>query len=491
MRSRITLAIVILFISIISTNAQTFYNLNFQQACDTSKTGLCNWNLTFGAKGSVTQDNLNGTACMMLQATKENAVTWAEQSSQVNFSKGMQLLTLSAFVKTENVEGKGAGFNINLYDKEGNYITFKDMGQRYSLDWIRGTTEWKQYSLSVVCPVETGKINIGAILYGKGRVWFKDYKVSFSKIRNRKPSALALKYINSACDTIYNHSLLRDSINIKKLKKEALKIAGPAEKYTDCYTAVQYLIESLRPYGDNHSFFMKANEYTNWQTNGSLISKVKFPVYKIIDSCGYIQIPGFHSGNQKTILAFADSLQHAISILNKAGIKGWIIDLRQNDGGNQEPMIAGLGPLFSAEKLGSLVDQYGKSQSWYYNNGKYWGDGYDGWNVTNPTALTNSLPVAVITGNQTGSSGEIVTISFIGNAHTKSFGQPTGGFTTGTIDYELMDGSRIFLASTIMADRNGKQYHGSIMPDVLIEQKAGEDTGIVLKTAEQWINTGN
>lgn len=482
---KILLQFLFLFGSLTSL-AQHFKNLNFNQACDTSTTMFCNWNLTYGAKGSASRDVVDGIPCLMLQGFKENSVTWTEQTSEVDFSKGMQLLTVSADIKTENAEGKGVGFNINLYDKEGNFIGFKDMGQRYSLDWIRGTNSWKRYSLSIVCPAETGKINIGAIFYGKGKAWFKKYQVSFSNISNRKPSKLALLYITAACDTIYKHSLWRDSINIRKLKKEAIQIAGDAKQYKDCYTAVQYLIESLRPFGDNHSFFMKAVEYKNWQTNGSLISKVKFPQYKLMDSCGYILVPGFHSGNQETMKAFADSLQSAIKTLSEAGIKGWIIDLQQNDGGNQEPMIAGLGPLFSTEKLGSLIDLYGNAYSWYYKNGKYWGDGYEGWNVTSPVTLKSTLPIAVLTSNQTGSSGEVVAISFIGNVNTRSFGSPTGGFTTGTMDYELMDGSRIFLASTIMADRNAKKYKASIAPDVPITPS---DKKEIIKAVIHWIKS--
>lgn len=458
--------IILLILSGNTSYSQEFRNLNFDQVCDTSKTGLCYWKLSFGTKGSVSPIIDDGEKCMLLHGMKANSVTWAEQSSSVDFSKGMAIVTITAFIRTDSVEGKGAGFNVNLYDRDGNYMAFKDMGGRYSLDWIRGTTKWKEYSMSIVCPTETGSIHIGAILYGKGKACIKDYKVSVSEIMQRKPSKLAIKFINAACDTIFTHSLWRDSLNIKKIKTEALRIAGAAKKYTDCYNAIQYLIGRLSIYGDHHSFFMKADEYTSWKSTGSLISIVKFPEHKIIDSCGYISVPGFHSGNQKQILAFADSLQSDLNELSQKNIKGWIIDLRENDGGNQEPMIAGLGPLFSSEKLGSLVDLDRKASSWYYNKkGKYFGDGYVGWNVTKPIILTHKLPIAVLTGNTTGSSGEIVAISFKNNEYTRSFGQPTGGYTTGTINYELIDGSQIFLASTRMADRNGKIYHGSVHPD--------------------------
>ena len=152
-----------------------------------------------------------------------------------------------------------------------------------------------------------------------------------------------------------------------------------------------------------------------------------------------------------------------------------------------EPMIAGLGPLFSSEKLGALIDVNGISNSWYYKDGRYYGDDYKGWTVLKPFKPSSDLPIAVLIGNQTGSSGEIVTISFIGNSNTKSFGQPTWGLTTGNGSFELKDGSQIFLASTVMSDRNGKLYTSSITPDYMIEDFLTTENDEVIDAAKTWI----
>ncbi len=468
---------------------QKFYNLNFEQVCDTSKTGLCFWNLSWGGRGDVKQDIVGNTKCLLIHGSNKNAVGFTEQVSSLVKPTGMQILTVAATISSENIEGKGTGLNLGLYDIDGNLLTFKDMGGVYSLDWIRGTNSWATYSISLVCPVETAKIRIGAILYGKGKAWFKDYKVTIIPIADRKPSKLAFQFISAVCDTIKKYSLVRDSIDIKPLKKAALNIAGPAKKYSDCYLAINYLMESLRQYGDYHSFFMKAAEVSNWKKNGSMVSKIEFPAYKIINECGYILVPSFHGGNQKIMLAYADSMQLALQKLESSGIKGWIIDLRENTGGNQEPMIAGLGPIFSSEKLGSLVDVNNKYEAWYYKNGKYFMDDDTGWNVANPVTLTSKLPIAVLTSNKVGSSGEIVVISFIGNVRTRSFGQPTMGLTTGNGSFDLVDGSKMFIASTVMADRNNKEYYGSIKPDEQIDKMIVDKKDVVLSAAINWIKS--
>jgi carboxyl-terminal processing protease len=468
---------------------QAFKNLDFKQACDTSRTGLCYWDRSWGGKGALKPERVNGKPSLLITGNTDNSVGFAEQSVSVDPLKVLAILTVSADIKSDSVTGKGAGLNIGLYDQAGLLIANKDMGGFYSIDWIRGNSAWRRFSISIVCPLATSKIKIGAILYGGGKAWYKDYKVTIASIENRKPNKLAVSYITAVCDSIKKHSLVRDSLDVIFLKATALKIAGNAKKYSDCYLAVNYLLESLRPFGDEHSFFMKADEVRNWKEEGSQVSKIQFPSFRIIDSCGYIAVPAFHGGNQSQILAYADSLQSAIKQLYESGIRGWLIDLRQNTGGNMAPMIAGLGPLFSTEKLGALVNVEGKHNAWYYKNGRYSWDDDAGWAVPDPAILSTRLPVAVLTSSQTGSSGEAVVLSFKANERTKSFGQPTWGLTTGNGSFELKDGSQIFLASTIMADRNGKLYHGSIQPDVVVEEDKTAKEDLVMRKAVEWIRT--
>jgi C-terminal processing protease CtpA/Prc len=76
--------------------------------------------------------------------------------------------------------------------------------------------------------------------------------------------------------------------------------------------------------------------------------------------------------------------------------------------------------------------------------------------------------------NQTGSSGEAVVVSFIGNANSILVGTATWGLTTGNGSFSLKDGSQIFLASTVYADRNGRLYHGSIEPDIPVSKMPGD-----------------
>ena len=469
------------------TNAQEFRNLDFQDHCDSSNTGLCHWELSWGNPQGIKKIDTDDASAILLVGEHQNSVLFVEQSAPI-FLDEFRILTVSASIKSVDVMGKGAGLNVGIYDHDGHLIATKDMGGGfYTIDWIKGSSDWKNYSISMVMPPESSEIKIGVILYGKGKALFSEYEVTSVPINDRIPSALARKYIRSACDTIARHSLVRDSIDIDLMKETAFKIAGQAKTYPDCYLAINYLLESLRPFGDHHSFFMSREEVVNWETQGSQISEIVLPEYQIMDGLGYLSVPPFHGGNPEQMKAYADELQMGIRHLNALGIKGWIVDLRKNTGGNMEPMIAGLGPLFSASKLGSLVDVRGKPDSWYYKDGRYYGDGYEGWSVSQHFQPPKALPIAVLTSGQTGSSGEIVVISFIDNLNTRTFGEPTWGLTTGNGDFELPDGSRILLASTIMADRNGNQYIGRIIPNTLIEDDQNTAEDEIIEAAKQWI----
>ena len=484
---RLLLTITCSLLAIHAVLSQEFINLDFQELCDSSQTGLCHWDLSWGPEGSVQPESNGDTHMLLLEGDGASAVRFVEQAVSIAESADLHVLSISSLVKSQEIIGRGAGLNIGLYDSEGNMVGYKDMGAYYSIAWITGTNTWDRRSISIVCPRETRLIKVGMILYGQGKAWFSDFQAELIPLKGRNPSALATRYVSAACDTIKMHSLVRDSIDIGQLRQTALQVAGPAIKTADCYLAIEYLLGSLITYGDDHSFFMTPEEVKNWETEGSRVSEIQYPTGKLIDDCGYILVPPFHGGNQEVIVEYADSLQRIIERLDKSNIKGWIVDLRENTGGNMEPMIAGLGPLFSSEKLGSLVDINGNAEAWYYSGGRYYFDGYEGWRVTQHYEVKERLPIAILTSDQTGSSGEIVAISFIGNERTRSFGTPTWGLTTGNGEFTLEDGAHIRLASTVMADRNDIQYTSSIAPDVLIQDDPNTTAEEIMEIATRWI----
>ena len=89
--------------------------------------------------------------------------------------------------------------------------------------------------------------------------------------------------------------------------------------------------------------------------------------------------------------------------------------------------------------------------------------------------------VAVLLDNGVASSGEVIAISFIGRANTKSFGSATCGSTTSNEPYTLSDNSTLYLTTAYLADRNKKIFGIPVQPDVTSTNEA------IVQDALEWI----
>lgn len=485
MKESILIPLLVLFPIIALT--QELQNSNFSEICESSKTHFCDWDLSWG-KHSISVGNENGNSFLQIKGNAENSVGFVEQELLIKETKHLKILTISAVLTSRDVIGKGAGLNVGFYDTYGTLLSTKDMGGFYSIDWATGTTEWSDRYIRTICPIGTTSIKIGAILYGKGTAGFDNFTFSLRPIELEKANRLANYYVQEAIAVIKQHSLYRDSLDFDAISQTATSIAGKANTTSNVYVSIEYLLSELAEYGDHHSFFMKPEEVANWEVPRSDDTRIKLPTYRLIEEFGYIDVPPFHGGNKDLIQKYANELQSSIKNLDEQKVKGWIIDLRENTGGNMGPMIAGLGPLFSDYRLGSLVDIDGNHEHWSYKNGTYFWEKEELISFTSPVLVNTQLPIAVLTSGRTGSSGEAVVISFKGNLETTFFGEATWGLTTGNDGFDMSDGARIMLSSTKMVDRNGLVYSSSIMPDVLVYPHSSQED-LVLSTAIKWLDS--
>jgi C-terminal processing protease CtpA/Prc len=158
---------------------------------------------------------------------------------------------------------------------------------------------------------------------------------------------------------------------------------------------------------------------------------------------------------------------------DRPGLVGWIVDLRENGGGNMWGMIAGLGPIFGEGIIGWIV----------YNNRDYEREYRAGAalslnepfaRVAAPYTLSRPLPrVAVLTSGITVSAAEAITVFFKNRPDTRSFGAPTCGHHHLLQDFGMSNGATLTLKTAHNADRLKRTYAGPVMPDE-IETAPGE-----------------
>lgn len=273
-----------------------------------------------------------------------------------------------------------------------------------------------------------------------------------AQARNAPLSSVAGAYLRAALDTLETVTLGRDTIPWRAIRDSAFMLAAGARRPSDTFGAIEWALRRA----NKHSFLQATRPGA---------------VAELIDSrYGYVHVPQRGGAG----VSLADSLHRAVRMLKEAGACGWIVDLRDNGGGNMWPMLAGIGPLLGD----SLVGQFGlgaTADRWYYRDGVS-GVMSSNHSVDTVTRVTVSplepvdsdAPVAVLIDGGTGSSGEALIVAFRGRPHSRTFGAPSAGFATVNRGSLLPDGTNMVVTTGYYVDRHGIQYAEQIQPDTTI-----------------------
>lgn len=210
------------------------------------------------------------------------------------------------------------------------------------------------------------------------------------------------------------------------------------------------------------------------EIEAALVSQLTLPHGRLIkEGVGYLEL--FAQGPVDQQQGYIEAAQTAIREGLNAGAKSWIVDLRRDRGGNMWPMLAGAGPLMGEGALGAFVERSGTT-SWFYEDGASCYIHPETGEKTRYMIAQSPVPtfdystrVAVLQGDQTGSSGEMTLVSFLGRPNLRTFGQPSEGLTTAVAMHDLADGAILGIAESVVADRTGKTYDGKIAPDEIAE----------------------
>ncbi|MGG5207479.1 S41 family peptidase [Chryseobacterium sp. MIQD13] len=392
---------------------------------------------------------------------------------------GLRKVRLSGYIRSENTAGSIALW-AQVKNEEKNTIDFGN--SKTQNNNIIPNSDWKEYSLEFVLDDTAKNFLFGGFLSGNGKVWFDHFTVSEIPFSSKPSSEKALAYIKEFKNIVKKNSIFKNQINWTLLEKDLKKISKGMETVEDTGPAIQYIMRTLKVSGDNHSFIdSKENVEKKAVSNTVAIE----PEFKLTDqNIGYIMVPAFSSRSKEVGISFAEKIQGMIQKLDTENtVKGWVVDLRKNTGGNMYPMITGLGPLTGEGILGYFTSDKGK-HAWSYKKGT---TGY-GLAVSNPYSVKSpEIKIAVLIGPGTASSGEATAISFIGKTNVKTFGQPSAGYTSGNRGFKLSDGRSLLLASSYEMDRKGKEYKEKIQPDVLVPVSENTDSDADLTAATQWI----
>ncbi|SIR41840.1 S41 family peptidase [Pontibacter lucknowensis] len=265
-------------------------------------------------------------------------------------------------------------------------------------------------------------------------------------------------------EAVYRHQI--DWVDFERRVKEKAKDATTIE---ETYPAIELALTLLQ---ESHSVYVSTTGKQIY-TPGKGCKRTYPTAVPEDEEIGYLKIDSFAGTNESMVMAYATAAHEIIEAADKRELKGWIVDLRGNNGGNMAPMMLGVGPVLGSGIAGYFIDTYDVRKCWRYDEsigrlsvcsvgnspgGMVYMDKSYSLKKPNPK-------VAVLVDGAVASSGEIVFISFIGRPNARSFGSPSCGASTELKGYRLSDGSTLNLARALFADRNQTTYGKQVYPD--------------------------
>lgn len=275
-------------------------------------------------------------------------------------------------------------------------------------------------------------------------------------------------YGKNALSTIDKNGIFAGNDEWKSTYNECLKMIENAKSYDDTYDAIR---KALSVGGGKHSMLMTKSESQDTTESYDEV----LPTVSLDGDIAIIKLPDFlgtAEAGQKYAKVAEDFIHE-----NRDKIKGVVLDLRGNTGGDMGPMATAVSSLLPD---GELVYYHYRSYDIpvTLKNGVVSNAGTGGKSLYPDEKL--NVPVAILTDDMTASSGEALTLCFRGLENTRTFGTPTAGYTSVNMLYNMYDGAQMYL--TVAFD---KARTGEIFKETPIEPDVATDSP--LEAALEWL----
>lgn len=280
----------------------------------------------------------------------------------------------------------------------------------------------------------------------------------------------AERYGKDALATIGKNGIYSGIDEWKSTYEECLEMIENAESYEDTYPAIK---KALSVCGGKHSMLMTKSES---QSTSDSYDEV-LPTVSLNGDIAVIKLPDF-LGTAEAERKYAKVAEDFIHE-NRDKIKGVVLDLRGNTGGDMGPMATAVSSLLPD---GELMYYHYRSYDVpvTLKDGVISNAGTGGKSLYPDEKL--KVPVAILTDDMTASSGEALTLCFRGLENVKTFGAPTAGYTSVNILYSLYDGAQMYLTVAFDKARTGEIFkETSIEPDVATDSP--------LEAALEWLRS--
>lgn len=269
----------------------------------------------------------------------------------------------------------------------------------------------------------------------------------------------------------------------RTIEAQARIDAAGARHPAETYPAIRGVLATL---GERHSFLVPPPSTGAGTMGRSSVPRWvsdRLPTSRLIEGrIGKVALPDLNTirpDGEAAGNAYRAALRTALQRLDAAPLCGWVIDLRNNGGGNMWPMLQGLDPLLGPAPFGFFVAPNGPLALWQREGGLI-RTSFKAAAPEEPAFLLkrSAAPIAILLGPRTASSGEMTAIALVGRADVRTFGAPTAGFTTANAPIRMSDGAYLVVTETFVRDRTGRDYRGAIIPDEPTRDSDAEQTAV-------------
>jgi len=264
-------------------------------------------------------------------------------------------------------------------------------------------------------------------------------------------------------DRIADFKAFSDSFN-------SVTAGGDKAKYA--FSAAGSMARSL---GDDHTAFLSAETYKQFGVSGPPTPPRQLFTTKMLpNGIGYMKLSQFPAGYEKLQdgKLLSEELDAALASFEAQGVRGWILDLR-NDGGGHTESIATIVGRFIPTGL-QEIDVDGKGERFEVPvDGHY---------------FPHRHPLAVLINGQSASASEIAAQALKDYGVARLFGTKTAGAVNGAEILPLP--GQVGLEYTVvqaLAGKTGKPLDkAGVEPDEVVTQQAGDDAQ--LSAAQAWVS---
>ncbi len=388
--------------------------------------------------------------------------------------------TLTGHIRTRGIE-QSATLVVVVNGPEGPLFS-EDMSSRV----VSGDSDWEEYEIHVPELPEAESVMIAALVIGPGTAWFDDFRFAESASVTAATAEEVEAYVLEAIYLMEERYVHAERIDWLTLRDRAIDEAAGADSMERAHAIVASAVERL---DDPHASFVRPRTESDSPPEGEDDIR-QVSVERADERIGLVEVPSFKHFNasEEEQTAFADQAHRQLIEIDTAPLCGWIVDLRNNTGGNVWPMLAAIGPLAGEGVINGHVgssEMYSGETS--YRNGVVQvnsvGESVERIAVSGQPFEPRDpdLPVAVLFSENTASAGEGVALAFVGRDLSRSFGSTTAGLTSANVPMPLEDGARLVFPVAYTTDRNGEVYKAGIEPDVVTSAEAALDA------AKKWL----